>query len=246
MPLRDHFRPPVSNRSSWEGFHGQWPGAIVQKLVDRLPESYVAEPRVHLGDYYEIDVCTFAQHADDEPRVLSDHESNGGVTTATQAPPLPTLSVDVEFPEQYAYEVLVFDLERDRQLVAAVEIVSPANKDPPGSRQLFVTKCFNLLRKDVCVGIIDLVTIRYFNLYVELLALLKKSDPAFAPKPPPIYAATCRKRQQGHGTKLDIWSHPLAVGQPLPTLPLWLSETLTVTLDLEASYEETCRVLRVP
>jgi hypothetical protein len=38
---------------------------------------------------------------------------------------------------------------------------------------------------------------------------------------------------------------PLAVGQPLPSLPVWLSETQTVTLDLEASNEETCRVLRI-
>jgi len=38
----------------------------------------------------------------------------------------------------------------------------------------------------------------------------------------------------------------LAVGQPLPSLPVWLSETLTMTLELEASYEETCRVLRIP
>jgi hypothetical protein len=25
MPLRDHFRPPVWNEASWEGFHGGWP-----------------------------------------------------------------------------------------------------------------------------------------------------------------------------------------------------------------------------
>ena len=27
MPLRDHFRAPLDNLISWEGFHGQWPGA---------------------------------------------------------------------------------------------------------------------------------------------------------------------------------------------------------------------------
>lgn len=48
----------------------------------------------------------------------------------------PALTVDAEFPEQYAYEVLIFDLERDRRLVAAVEIVSPANKDRAESRRL--------------------------------------------------------------------------------------------------------------
>ena len=31
------------------------------------------------------------------------------------------------------------DLERERRLVAAVEIVSPANKDRPESRQLYST-----------------------------------------------------------------------------------------------------------
>ncbi|MCI0681050.1 MAG: DUF4058 family protein [Gemmataceae bacterium] len=245
MPLRDHFRPPVSKRSSWEGFHGCWPGVIVQELVDHLPDRYVAEPRVHLGQFYEIDICAFEQYDVSEPNPGDRREANGGVATAIQAPPAPTLTIDAEFPEQYAYEVLIFDLERERQLVAAVEIVSPANKDRPESRQLFVAKCYNLLQKDVCVSIIDLVTIRQFNLYTELLALLNGSDPAFSP-PPPIYAVTCRKRQPGRRSKLDTWSRPLAIGEPLPSLPIWLSETQTVTLDLEASYEETCRVLRVP
>jgi hypothetical protein len=111
---------------------------------------------------------------------------------------------------------------------------------------LFIAKCFHLLRNDVCLSIVDLVTIRQFNLYAELLAMLNRSDPAFGAAPPPIYAVTCRKRQVGRQTKLDTWSFPLAVGQRLPSLPVWLSETRTVTLDLEASYEETCRVLRIP
>jgi hypothetical protein len=40
-------------------------------------------------------------------------------------------------------------------------------------------------------------------------------------------------------------AHPLALGQPLPPLPVRLSETHHVTLDLEASYEETCRMLHM-
>jgi hypothetical protein len=34
-------------------------------------------------------------------------------------------------------------------------------------------------------------------------------------------------------------------GRPLPPLPIWLDVDLGVTLDLEASYEDTCRVLRI-
>src|SRR5947209_10322315 len=67
MALRDHFRPPVSKRSSWEGFHGGWPMRIVEELAPRLPDGFVAEPRVHLGSFYEIDVCAFEQQAEEEP-----------------------------------------------------------------------------------------------------------------------------------------------------------------------------------
>jgi hypothetical protein len=44
---------------------------------------------------------------------------------------------------------------------------------------------------------------------------------------------------------MDNWYHPLAIGQPLPTLPIWLTETWAISLDLETSYEETCRTLRI-
>src|SRR5438128_1673500 len=188
---------------------------IVQQLVRVLPEGFTAEPRAQLGTYSEIEVCAFDENIDVEREVSVGGESNGGVATATWAPPEPTLTVDADIPDQYEYEVLVYDVDRDRTLVAAVEIVSPANKDRPDSRQLFVAKCASLLTKGVCVSLVDLVTIRHFNLYTELLALIGRSDPAFSPDPPPTYAATCRKRTADRRTKLDLWSYPLVVGQPL-------------------------------
>src|SRR5262245_49377166 len=103
MPLRDHFRPPVSKRSSWEGFHGGWPMAIVQRLAPLLPDEYVAEPRVHLGTNFEIDVCAFEpEFAASAHRV--ENSGNGGIATSVWAPPEPTLAVDVDPTEQYAYE----------------------------------------------------------------------------------------------------------------------------------------------
>jgi hypothetical protein len=102
------------------------------------------------------------------------------------------------------------------------------------------------LRKDVCVSIVDLVTIRRFNLYAELLALMATRDPAFHPTPPPTYAATCRKATVEGKTRLETWSFPMIVGQPLPAeLPIWLTDELRVMLDLEASYEATCRPLKI-
>ncbi len=242
MPLREHFRPPVWPRSSWEGFHGMWPATIVQDLSKQLPEEFTAEPRVHLGNYFEIDVFR-AEHM--PVATAGSADDSGCVTTATWAPPEPTLVLDAELTEQYEYEVLVYDQTRGRLLVAAVELVSPANKDRPENRRAFVAKCAALLQKRVCVSIVDLVTTRNFNLYCDLLELIDRTDPAFAPTPPATYAVTCRGRKEREKPRFETWVYPLVVAQPLPSLPIWISEDLAVSLNLETSYEETCQALRI-
>jgi hypothetical protein len=244
MPLRDHFRAPVSKHSSWEGFHGFWPAAMVNELARQLPPEYVAEPRVHLGSFFEIDVSTYADESA-SASAWRQPGSNGGVA-ATYAPPAPSLALDAEIPEQYEYEVLIYDVERERRLVAAVDIVSPANKDRPDSRQMFVAKCAALMQKGVCISIVDLVTIRRANLYAELLALIGRADPGLGTEPSSIYAVTCRRRMVERKSRLEFWSHPLVLGEPLPELPIWLTDSVAVSLNLESCYEETCRVLRIP
>jgi hypothetical protein len=209
-----------------------------------MPEEFTAEPRVHLGTYFEIDVCAYEESEQPEEGATISG-GNDGIATATWAPPLPTLVADADPSEQYAYEVLIYDQSRGRQLVATVEIASPANKDRPESRREFVAKCAALLQQRVCVSIVDLVTTRQFNLYTDLLDLIGVTDPAFAPTPPATYAVTCRGRKVEDKPRFETWAYPLVVGQPLPTLPIWLTEDLSVSLDLEASYEETCRALRI-
>ena len=184
MPLRDHFRPPLADRRSWEGFHGSWPAMIVVGLNRRLPQRYVAEPQVHLGSSVEIDVATYEE---DEADLASAGEGDdgGGVATAVWAPPRPTLAVATDLPALDEYEVRVYDTKTGRRLVAAVEIVSPANKDRPEHRRAFVAKCAALLQDRVCVAIVDLVTTRTSNLYRDLLELFGQTDPSLADGPPP-------------------------------------------------------------
>ena len=216
---------------------------IVMALNPKLPPRYVAAPRVHLGASMEIDVS-----ADDKDEPASFGRTSGGgggVATATWAPPRPTFDVATDLPDQDAYEVRVYDTKRHRRLVAAVEIVSPANKDRPENRRAFVTKCAALLQERVSVAIVDLVTTRQFNLYGDLLELIGQTDPALAPEPPSMYAAACRWTHPGESWRFQTWNHALALGQPLPTLPLWLADDFAVPLELEESYEETCRILRL-
>ncbi len=136
----------------------------------------------------------------------------------------------------------MYDHSRERTLVAAMEIVCPGNKDRVEDRLAFVAKCAALLQKHICVSIVDLVTVRQFNLYTDLLDMIGQSDSTFAP-PPATYATTCRARKVG--ASLEAWAYPLVVGQMLPTLPVWIGEDIAVPLDLEASYEEACRALRI-
>ncbi len=239
MSLRDHFHPPVSRRASREGFHALWPAMIVQHLVKNLPTRYTAEPRVHSGSQVEIDVATFGQS---EPGFPQPDGSNGMAWDLAQ----PTVAVETDLLDTDEYEVRVYDVERDRRLVAAVEIISPANKDRMEHRQALVGKCEALLRKGVSVCIVDLVTSRHFNLYTDLLELVGQSDLSMGEPPAATYAAACRWIERDRKRILETWSHVLQLGQPLPTLPLWLAENFFVPLDLEASYEETCGVLRIP
>lgn len=233
MPLRDHFHPPLDNRRSWDELHGAWPTVIVMALNKRLPPRYVAGPRVHLGTTFEIDVAS-CEEDEATPFTSEGGSEDGGVATATN------------LPDQDEYEVRVYDTKHQRRLVAAVEIVSPSNKDRPENRRLFVGKCAALLREKVSVTIVDVVTTRQFNLFGDLLEWAGQSDPSTPPEPSPIYASACRWRRVGNIARLETWAHPLTLGQPLPTLPLWLTDNLAVPLELEASYEETCRILRIP
>jgi hypothetical protein len=242
MPLRDHFRPPVNDKHRWDAVHGQWPGEIVRTLFDLLPPGFQAEPRVHHGSPFEVDVSMIED--DDRPTDATEAEGSGGTATLTAA--APTLTVPADLSELDEYEVLVYDADRGRTLVAAIEIVSPANKDRPESRDQFVSKVAALLRQDVCVAVVDIVSIRQANLYGELLARLGRTDPTLGDSPPPLYAVTLRGRKpKKKRSLLDAWFFPLTVGQPLPTIPLWLGPDLRIELPLEPGYQEACRLLRI-
>jgi hypothetical protein len=223
MPLRDHFRSPVNDRNSWDELHGMWTPTIAQHLFPLLPDGYSSAPRIRL--------LTDAGF-DHEPFVVD------------ASAVAPTLTAATEWPAQEEYEVRVYDRRDGKRLVAAVEIVSPANKDWPESRRAFAVKCAAMLQQGVCVSIVDVVTTEPLNLYADIMSLLDLSDPALKPEPPAVYSVCLRPRKRSRPV-LDVWFYPLALGQPLPSLPLWLSEDVAIKLDLEPSYEDACRVLHI-
>ena len=136
MPLRDHFHPPISRTFAWEGFQGAWPGMLVGRVRGLLPPGYTAEPRARMGQYFELDVGAF------EREIASPDVSDANAGAAmSQMIAEPTVSADIDIGDQHEYEVLIYDTQREKTLVAAVEFVSPGNKDRAEHRQAFVAKC---------------------------------------------------------------------------------------------------------
>jgi hypothetical protein len=248
MPLLDHFHPPLSTRKSWEGFHHSWAVTIVQRLNGTiLTREFESEPEVHRGTRIAIDVATYEDEP--EPSLFGTNGSNGGVATAVQtyAPPAPPLTGEVAFTDPDLFEVQIYKQDGVWKLVAAIELVSPANKDRPSHRRAFATKVASYLQQGVSVVTVDIVTERQANLHAELAELLHLPDSFDWQSPTGLSAAVYRvvKPKDQNQERLDVWPYPLAVGEPLSTVPLWLSPVLAVPLELELTYANACRALRI-
>lgn len=250
MPLRDHFHAPLKTERHWGSFHAMWITTIAERLNERLPERYFAEAQVHAGASIEIDVGTFRDEDHDaaprngQPSVTA---NDGGGTALAVMPEVftstePDLSVGTELADDR--EIRVFNDVGGSRLVAAIELISPANKDRPESRQAFATKCASYLHNSIAVVIIDIVTERHANLHDEIGPLIT-SD-----KLPPVgeqslYACAYRPIIRQEKSQIDMWTRRLALGEVLPTLPLWLNAVKAVPVELEMTYETALKRSRI-
>ena len=134
---------------------------------------------------------------------------------AVWVPLQPTIDVETELPDYDEYEVRIYDAVKGRHLVAAIEIVSPPNKDRPGHRNVFVGKCAAVIQKGVAVSLY-LVPARHFNLYTDLLAFIDHSDPTFGEVPPDLSTASCPGSARGKGPHYKRGRTPLPSGTRCP------------------------------
>ena len=160
-------------------------------------------------------------------------------------PPQPPLSVGVDFVSLDVYEVRVMQQMGGPKLRSAIELVSPANQDRASHRRAFAIKCASYLQQGVAVIIVDVVTERTANLHAVLADILGLAHSLAWCSSSQLYAVAYRPTQAADAQRLEVWPEALAVGAVLPTMPLWLDETLCLPLALEESYQATCAALRI-
>ena len=66
----------------------------------------------------------------------------------------------------------MFADDGDPRLTAAIELLSPRNKDRPQARQAFAVKCVGYLQQGSSVVVVDTVTTRRADLNAAILSLL--------------------------------------------------------------------------
>lgn len=250
QPLLDHFHPPLRIRKPWEGVHVMWLATLVQSLNDGLlPKRFEAEPESHRGTRVQVDVGTYE---DEDWRPPAPRNGHGG--TAVAAPryvaPAPALAAEVPLAEADVFEVKVYKDSDGWKLAAAIELVSESNKHDPDGRRTFARKCGSYLAAGVSVVVVDAVTTRTGNPHGELVGVLGL-PPGLSWESATGLSAVSYRTERPAGeppagrVRLDVWPHELRLGDPLPTLPLWLAADLAVPLDLDATYAAACRSLRL-
>lgn len=233
MPLLDRFHPPLLRTHPWRSFHSAWASAMARLLnAGVLPPGYYAVPFRDRDGPIEIDVAALGKAA---PDVIS------GTVTQWQ-PPEPALAVAVEWPQTDEVRVEVRSEDGDPPLAAAIELLSPRNKDRTDVREAFAAKCAEHLRHGRGLVVVDIVTTRRANIHAALFEELGTGETAALPDG--LSAVSYRALGGEANGQLQVWPHALTVGEALPTLPLWLGE-FAVPLDLEASYTAACADLRI-
>ncbi|HEY7314340.1 MAG TPA: DUF4058 family protein [Gemmataceae bacterium] len=237
MPLLDHFHPPLSTERHWESFHSSWATRLADALTERwLPPNYIAEEHAHLGPSVEIDVGSFERET-----ASASAEGVGAVATVGRkvwTPPVADGTFAAAFPD--TFEVRVLCTDTGPKLVAAIELISPGNKDRPTERRGFAIKCASYLYQGISVIIVDIVTNRRPNLHNEILRLMEGADSLQLSPESNLYAVAYQPLRRGKEDVIDVWRSPLALGRALPTLPLGLRADLVIPVDFEETYAEAC------
>lgn len=230
MPLHDW-----SDDRGWDSLHLVWQNQLLEWIQPRLPSGY----RAYLGAVPALTIDTPNGRPD-----LGVRNWNPPPRSVPAPPPAPPETPGVE-PDSETVVTLTLDpfraihIDAHGCLVAAVELVSPRNKDRPDSRERYTNRYLGYIHNAVHLLLIDVLPHPIGFSFADAIAGRLGIEPSPCPVP---FAVSYRVGEPvPEGTLIARWVRPFQIGDPLPTIPLALTVHQSVSIDLEHTYREAAR-----
>lgn len=233
MPIHDWKRVPPG---IFHDFHQEWSVALKHALNGILPPPYYALIEQAKSGRYP-DVLTFqttetGKERDDEGSGLS--RSNGEILTLAEDPPRVSITAVIEadvYAEKANRVVVLNDAD---EVIAVLEVVSPGNKANLDGFNQFVDKALQFIRTGIHFFFIDLFPPTSRDpqgLHAAIWSEMTEYDFQLPEgKPLTVASYSC-------GVARQAFMEAVAVGDPLPAMPLFLQADRYVLVPLEATYQ---------
>jgi hypothetical protein len=216
----------------FHAFHHEWITEIGRALNrGLLPPDYYALPEQQAAGFGP-DILTL--HAPGSRSLEMEKSPNDGPTALQVATPRARFRAETatEFFRRKKSTIVVRHVSGDR-MVAIVEILSPGTKSGQHAFKALLDKACEFLEYKIHLLIVDLFPPTKRDPHGFHSALWGEiADEEFIP--PPDKPLTLAAYESGPTVKAFI--EPLAVGDPLPDMPLFLEPGAHILMPLEATY----------
>jgi hypothetical protein len=230
MPVHDWTRVPAG---LFHHFHQQWIADLCARLNScGLPDGYYALIEQSAAGLVP-DILTLERSGNGSTK--GKLSSEGGIALAT-APPQTryVMSADAEPYAARANRIAVRHPLGD--VVAVLEIVSPGNKDSRHALKSFVEKSHELLTCGIHLLVVDLFPATSRDPHGIHGAIWQEicDEPFVLPADKPLTLVS-----YSAGLPKKAYVEPIAVGDSLPDMPLFLAAATHIPVPLEETYSRT-------
>ncbi|MBY0513930.1 MAG: DUF4058 family protein [Gemmataceae bacterium] len=240
MPMHDWTRVKPN---IYHDFHGGWIYATRGALNSGvLPPGYYALAE-QITRTMGPDVLTLERPEPDEPGGGNRRPGSNGAMTVTATPPRTRFVVSEKpRPRRLDRRITIRHVGSHR-MVAVIELVSPANKASKFKLRTFVDKAVGALDAGLHLLVIDPFPpgTRDPEGVHGAIWEVATGRPFTLPPGKPLTLAS-----YSSGEELSAYVEPVAVGDPLPDMPLFLEPETYVNVPLEATYQAAWQTFPEP